>query len=68
MKFSEICNINDHLSNPTSEKAKLNIIALYLNESGNIIYINGIKLIILDPNWFCNQFVGSLIGFLNSKY
>ena len=57
--FSKICNNDD--------KAKLNAIAMSLNESGNIIYINGIRHIILDPNWFCNQIMGSLIGFPNSK-
>ena len=58
-QFSKICNNND--------KAKLNAIAMSLNESGNIIYISGFKHIILDPNWFCNEIVGSLIGFSTSK-
>ena len=66
-KFSQICNIDGQLSNPTHDKAKLNIIALSLNESGNIIYINKIKHIVLNPNWFCNQVMGNLIGFPNSK-
>ena len=66
-KFSQICNIDGQLSNPTPDKAKLNIIALSLNESGNIVYINKIKHIVLDPNWFCNQIMGNLIGFPNSK-
>ena len=66
-QFSEICNIYGQFSNLTSDKAKLNIIALSLNESGNIIYINGIKHIVLNPNWFCNEIMGSLIGFPNSK-
>ena len=58
-EFSKICNIDD--------KAKLNAIAMSLNESGNIIYINGVEHIILDPNWFCNEIMGSLIYFPNSK-
>ena len=66
-QFSEICNIDGQFSNLTSDKAKLNIIALSLNESGNIIYINKIKHIVLNPNWFCNQIMGNLIGFPNSK-
>ena len=61
-KFKEICH-PFHLSS----EAKLKAIALSLNESGNIIYINGVEHIILDPNWFCNQIMGSLIGFSNSK-
>ena len=58
-EFSKICNNDD--------KAKLNAIAMSLNESGNIIYINTIKYIILDPNWFCNEIMGSLIHFPKSK-
>ena len=57
--FRKIC--------PTNDKAKLEAIALCLNESGNIIYINGIRHIILNPNWFCNEVMGSLIYFSNSK-
>ena len=56
-KFTEIFN----------NKAKLNAIALSLNELGTIIYINKIKHIVLDPNWFCNEIMGSLIDFPNSK-
>ena len=63
-KFKEILCYPLHFS---SDKAKLNAIALSLNESGSIIYINGISHIILDPNWFCNEIMGSLIGFSNSK-
>ena len=50
-----------------SDKAKLNAIAMSLNESGNIIYINTIKHIILDPNWFCNEIMDSLIHFPDCK-
>mgnify|MGYP002776083528 CR=1 FL=1 len=50
---------------PTSDKAKLEAVALCLNESGNIIYINGIRHIVLNPNWFCNKVMGSLIHFSN---
>ena len=56
-KFTEIFN----------NKAKLNAIALSLNELGTIIYINKIKHIVLDPNWFCNEIMGSLIHFPKSK-
>ena len=66
-KFGEICRMAAQLSNPNSDKAKLNAIAMSLNETGNIIYINGIQHIVLDPNWFCNEIMGSLIGFPNSK-
>ena len=38
-----------------------------LNESGHIIYVSGFKHIVLNLNWFCNQIIGSLIGFPNSK-
>ena len=61
-KFKELCS-PFHLYS----EAKLKAIALSLNESGNIIYINGVEHIILDPNWFCNEIMGSLIGFSNSK-
>jgi hypothetical protein len=44
-------------------EAKLHAIAWSLNESGNIIYVNSIGHIILDPNWFCNKILGSLIYF-----
>ena len=73
--FSKICNnasqgklyaINQAKLNAINQ-AKLYAIAMSLNESGNIIYINGFKHIVLDPNWFCNQIVGSLIGFPNSE-
>ena len=47
--FRDICK--RELSIPHDE-AKLKAIALSLNESGSIIYINRIKHIIIDPNWF----------------
>ena len=54
-EFNKICNNDD--------KAKLNAIAMSLNESGHIIYVSGFKHVVLNPNWFCNQIIGSLIGF-----
>ena len=66
-KFGEICDMGLQHSNSTSDKAKLNAIAMYLNESGNIIYINGIQHIVLDPHWFCNEVMGTLIHYPNSK-
>ena len=62
-KFGEIC-YPFHFPN---DDAKLKAIALCLNESGNIIYINGFSHIILNPNWFCNQVMGGLINFSKSK-
>ena len=58
-EFNKICNNDD--------KAKLNAIAMSLNESGHIIYVSGFKHIVLDPNWFCNEIIGSLIGFPTSR-
>ena len=57
--FRKIC--------PTQFSIDLEAIALYLNDSGNIIYINKIRLIVLNRNWFCNEVMGSLIDFSNSK-
>ena len=63
-EFSGICSSQFSIHN---EDAKLHAIAQYLNESGIIIYINNLEYIVLDPNWFCNQIMGSLIHFSNSK-
>ena len=66
-KFSEICkpilcpNLNE-------DEAKIvRGIASSLNESGIIIYVNNISHIVLDPNWFCNKIMGSLIHFRDRK-
>ena len=63
-EFRDICECQ--LSIPHDE-AKLKTIALSLNESGIIIYVNNIAHIVLDPNWFCNQIIGSLIHLAESK-
>jgi hypothetical protein len=62
VQFTEICTDKFIPYIPGDDpEAKLRAIALSLNESGNIIY--AIKYIILDPNWFCNDILGSLIYF-----
>ena len=63
-EFSRICSSQFSIHN---EDAKLHAIAQYLNESGIIIYINNLEYIVLDPNWFCNQIMGSLINFPGCK-
>ena len=64
-KFSEICYPFQFPDEDADDDAELKAVALCLNESGNIIYINGISHIILNPNWFCNQIMGSLVHFQN---
>ena len=61
-KLKEIC-YPFHLYS----EAKLKAITLSLNECGNIIYINRVDHIVLDPNWFCKEIMGSLIGFSKPK-
>ena len=63
-QFRDICK--DQLSIPDNE-AIMKAIALTLNDYGIIIFINGIAHIVLDPDWFCNQIMGSLINFPGCK-
>ena len=66
-KFREICkpilppNLNE------DEAKTMRGIASSLNESGIIIYVNNVSHIVLDPNWFCNKIMGSLIHFRDRK-
>jgi hypothetical protein len=60
--FRKICREKLYIPGDDPEP-KLHAVALSLNESGDIIYVNNIKHIILDPNWFCRDILGSLIYF-----
>ena len=69
-KFSEICKPSvKSIRNDDKDNLDkiLEGIALSLHESGIIIYVHNKAHIVLDPNWFCNKIMGSLIHFPNCK-
>ncbi|KAI5058128.1 hypothetical protein GOP47_0026298 [Adiantum capillus-veneris] len=57
--FSNICATKFKIFNDEVQKA----IASYLHESGDIIYVNNLHHVILKPDWFCHEIMGSLIHF-----
>ncbi|MCO5587224.1 hypothetical protein L7F22_041171 [Adiantum nelumboides] len=60
--FTELCTKQFNVDDPEVHKA----IAYSLNESGNIIYLSNLPFLVLEPNWFCHEVMGSLIHFPES--
>ncbi|MCO5586398.1 hypothetical protein L7F22_040338 [Adiantum nelumboides] len=61
-EFRDVCKREFNIDESEVQKA----IACSLNDSGDVIYMSNMGYLVLDPNWFCHEIMGSLIYFPES--
>jgi hypothetical protein len=47
---------------------KTKVVATHLHATGDILYFKGLEWVVVDPNWFCHDVMGILIGFKDTQH
>ncbi|CAM6030936.1 unnamed protein product [Sphagnum balticum] len=47
---------------------KTMVVATHLHDTGDILYFKGLEWVVVDPNWFCHDVMGILIGFKDTQH
>ncbi|CAM6028635.1 unnamed protein product [Sphagnum balticum] len=65
--FEELCaentNLKCFLGDQSNMKKHCQAVAQTLHEGGNVLYFENLEFVVMDPNWFCHEILGSLLAF-----
>ncbi len=65
--FEKLCakntNLKCFLSDQNNMKKHCQAMAQTLHEGGNVLYFENLEFVVMDPNWFCHEILGSLLAF-----
>jgi hypothetical protein len=65
--FEELCAENTNLKcfrgDQSNMKKHCQAVAQTLHEGGNVLYFENLEFVVMDPNWFCHEILGSLLAF-----
>lgn len=70
--FEKLCakntNLKCFLSDQSKMKKHCQVVAQTLHEGGNVLYFEILEFVVMDPNSFCHERLGSLLAFDESYH